>query len=103
MVDLSKFKIVIVIFAQPGCGACEDYLPRFKALAAPYESCLPVVVLDVNDQKFAWLADRHKVEYTPTTLVLRKPRGAIKIDGSVDDGKIQEILHTAVKGLSCDI
>jgi thiol-disulfide isomerase/thioredoxin len=34
--ELSKKVVAIVTFHKPGCGACEAYLPAFKAAAADY-------------------------------------------------------------------
>jgi thiol-disulfide isomerase/thioredoxin len=115
MVDLRPYKVVVLVFGSPGCPACQEFTPRFRQIAQAYVQCLPEMVqgqpqpraagaifyLDANDPKNAPVADRFNVQYMPTVIVLRKPRGMLRFDGSVPNNKIVEILNAAVQGLSC--
>jgi len=101
--DLNSARVVVIVFHQPGCGACDEYLPRFKRIAARYASCIPVVILDCTDERFVALADRFKIRNTPTTLAVRKPSGAIRIDGSAPDAEIEQLFVAATRALSCGV
>jgi thiol-disulfide isomerase/thioredoxin len=89
----------VLVLIMDGCPACHDYMPRFGALAAPYRAKgMPVSILDLNaDSKAQLLADRLKVEATPTTITIG-PRGARKVaEGAVGNKEIAKLLRDAAK------
>jgi thiol-disulfide isomerase/thioredoxin len=95
-------RAVVIVVSQDGCGACEDYLPRFTKLAAPYAATLPMIHLDAADMRpeaQAWM-DQVKVESTPSTYVLRHNSiggGVWRLEGSQDDATIEQTLKFASK------
>lgn len=96
--DLSNERVVVIVFAMPGCGACEEFLPRFAKLAAPYRrKGLPVFVFDAAspDPGLQAFADQYKVSGTPTTLVLPRGQGVIRREGALDDAESQLLLDRA--------
>lgn len=86
-----------------GCGACDEYLPRFKQIAAKYEHCLPIVILDATRPEHNAIADRYRVFETPTTLILRKPIGLVRFVGALPSNEIERVFMLAIRGLSCEI
>lgn len=93
--------VIVMVVSQEGCGACEEYLPRFAAIAAPYaQQGLAIIHLDAADDRpeaQAWM-DQVKVESTPTTYVLRhrgRGGGVWKLEGGVDDATIKQTLDFA--------
>lgn len=109
-IDLTRAKAVIVVFVMEGCGACEEYLPRFKAQVAAArrrgqrinfyddgsvpEGHVAVVVYDAAspDPSVQALANRFAVQGTPSTVVLPRGPGAFKVEGGVTNSQIQWIL-----------
>lgn len=104
----------IVIFVMEGCPACDDYKPRLFKLIEHFQQHgqpmvyyqlglpilpgqIPVIVLDGNSQdgSVVDLADRHKVEAMPTTLLLSRSKRPVKIEGAVDDRQIYDALVAA--------
>lgn len=102
-VNLSQSRVVVAVVAMEGCGACEEYLPRFKQIAKKYEHCLPIIVLDAAKPEHGAIADRYRVYETPTTLILRKPIGLVRFVGGLPDNEIERVFLIAMRGLSCEI
>ena len=112
MIDLAPHQAVIVVFGMAECPACEGYIPRLvdKAMARGkifhiYEpgqpipkGKIPVLIYDAMspDEGVQELADRYRVEATPSTLVLLRGPGSCKIEGSIDDNQIDHLLDLAV-------
>lgn len=102
--DLSRDPVVVLVFTLSGCGHCREYLPRFQRIAAKYEHCLPVIVLDASRAQFSRPADYFRIIGTPATIVLRRGRGVVhKIDGAASDAEIERAFQVAVAGLSCEL
>lgn len=94
--------VMVIVASQPGCPACDDYLPRFERLAAPYAAQgLPILHIDTNDERpeaQVWM-DRARVTSTPSTYVvqhLRRGGRAWKVEGAVDDATIAQLLDYAM-------
>jgi thiol-disulfide isomerase/thioredoxin len=86
---------VVVVFAMKECPACADYMPRFQAVASQFAGRVGYQILDANAPGVQALAERFNIEATPTTLVLRRPVGAIKAEGSLSDGEILHLFNVA--------
>lgn len=115
MTDVSKFRVIILVFGMPGCHACEDYVPRLRARAAAlkkskktflYENgkslpdgVLPIFIYDVNSENkpLQALADQYKIEAMPTTIVLVRPSGARRFEGALSDTQIDHVLTEAAQ------
>jgi thioredoxin-like negative regulator of GroEL len=94
--------LVIAVWVMPGCGACEEYLPRFRQVAGRYSRCIPSVIIDATKNEEA--ANAFRVKATPTTMVVRNGRrGAFSIEGSADAERIEELYSYAFFGLDCKI
>jgi thioredoxin-like negative regulator of GroEL len=91
-------RAAIFVFGQAGCPACEDYVPRFKRLSAPYWRQLPIGVYDLaRDGKRAnELASAMGIKATPTTVVMVGNRMR-SVVGAVSDQEIAQMLR-AVTG-----
>lgn len=111
---LEHTKALIVIFAMPGCPACEDYIPRlerqvegFKNLGHPFRFHdaggaivpreIPILVYDTTskDAELVALCDVHKITNLPTTLLMTR-QGVQRIEGGLSDQQVYEMLSTAV-------
>lgn len=72
--------VVVVLVAQAGCGACEEYHPVFTAIAATYARAgLPFVQVDAADADVEtqnWMSAMG-VTSTPTVLVVKRYRGIL--------------------------
>lgn len=97
-----------------GCGACEDFMPRFEKLIAGFQAygqpliyyqlgmplqpgTIPVIVLDgaSEDPSISSFADQHTIEALPTTLLLRRNAKPAKLEGAIDDKEIYNALVSA--------
>ncbi len=92
---MSTPNAVIVVFAMKDCSACEDYVPRFQTIANQFSGRVPYQILDANASGTQNLAERFGIEATPTTMVLRKPVGAIKAEGALSDQDILRLFNIA--------
>lgn len=104
-----------------GCGACEEYKPRFRKVVREIglpvfdvgkgrlpdptllqSTCLPVYMVDCDDTQFGDWAEHLNVHATPTTYVLRRPRGMIRIEGAIPDDQVKWVMSKALRGLHCE-
>jgi hypothetical protein len=96
---MTQQRVIVVVFAMPDCPACEDYVPRFLKRAAPYQQQggVPVFIYNAasEDPNLQAFADRFSISATPTTLVLPRGPGHIKVEGSIDDAMIETLLRRA--------
>lgn len=114
MINLDAQKVVVIVFAMHECPACDHYLPRFLAEVEAlkqhgypfvvYEpdavlppGSIPVIVYDAASENvdIQKLADRYKVEATPTTIVVPRGPGGFKCEGSLANNQIQWVLMMA--------
>jgi len=111
---LENVNVLVAVFAQPECGACEEYLPRFLAQVeafrqkkAPFlvytdgvaipPGFIPVLVFDVAspDSSLQAYANRYEVSATPTTVVQKSNGGVLKTEGALSDKQIEGLLGLA--------
>lgn len=112
--SLAHVKSMLIVFAMPGCGACEDYKPRFehqvnawighgqpmfwyKSGAIPPRQ-IPVLMLNAasQDPSVVSLAEQYEISAVPSTLLLTQNRRPVKLEGTLDDQQIHELLASAV-------
>jgi hypothetical protein len=115
-------KVIVAVFTMAGCGACEEYKPRFRRVVqemglpvfdvgkgrlpdptALSRTCLPVYTIDCDDKQFGNWAEHLNVHATPSTYVLRRPRGVLKLEGSIPDEQVKWLLGKALRGLTCEL
>lgn len=86
----------VAVFVQPGCGACEEFVPRFSRIAAPLPAQgVGVHVVDIS--KFPTTAQQFKVNATPTTVVLTNSSGGgRRLVGAADDAEIVRFLRAGL-------
>lgn len=94
---MENARVVVVVFTIDGCGACQEYKPRFRRIAQSYQKHVPIFMMDANDPRSADLATRLDVTNVPATFVLRKPTGVIKVEGSIPDSQIAWLLGVAAR------
>lgn len=89
----------VLVLIMDGCPACHEYMPRFGALAAPYRAQgMPVSIIDLNtDQKAQALANRLKINATPTTVVIGAKGAKVVAEGAVGNKQITKLLRDAAK------
>lgn len=118
MIDLRNAKAVLLIFAMPGCGACEDYLPRLQRQVADFQryghafhyvggesgslapGTIPILIIDATsaDEGVQALADQHGITGMPTTLFFtRRNRLPVKHEGGLEDREIYDLLVKAAQ------
>ncbi len=86
----------VFVFAMHGCGACEEYLPRFKQLAGPYRREVPIGIYDVSrGGREAAFGDKLGVRATPTTVVLDRRGKLHRVIGAITNRAIKELLDRA--------
>jgi len=111
--DLRHTRVLVVVWAMPDCGACDEYLPMFlqqvathRANGAPFNVWapgkaimpgeIPVMLYDAaaeNDELQAF-ADRLGVSATPTTCMLTR-NGTTKIEGAIGSAEVDQLLQAA--------
>ena len=113
--SVEKANIVIVVFAMPGCHACHEYLPRLRAQIDAFQKAghpiveyepgmtvergmIPVIIVDSTSQdpSVQTLADQHQIHALPTTLVMPRRGRVERIEGSMPEHDVQNLLMAAV-------
>lgn len=86
----------VIVFVQAHCPACHEFLPRFKAIAAPYQHCgMQMFVPDVSrqwDHSAQESANQFEIKATPTMVVVSRSGAVKKLEGSVSDARIAKAL-----------
>lgn len=114
--SLEHTNVVLVVFAMPGCPACEEYLPKLYKAVEVYKSHghpfvvyelgmtlqrgqIPVVVYDSTSQdpEVQAFADQHNISGLPTTLMLPKRGRSGRWEGGLADADIYSILRFCVE------
>lgn len=105
MVTVADLPVAVIAFGQQGCGHCHDFEPRFRAIAAKYERCVPSFFIDCDQDKTTFqVAQQLGIQSTPTTMIVRE--GVIhgrKLHGVLTDEAIERIFQRAMRGLSCEL
>ena len=98
-----EMPVAIIVFIQDGCPACEEYMPKFLAVAEQYKGCLPVIIADVN--MFPGAADVWRIQSTPTTLIARYGNRGFAgfIDGDGSEDRIRSLFSAAANGMDCQV
>lgn len=94
--NLSAHPAIVVVIHREGCGACQEFVPRARAIAARWASCCPTVFLD-SDENRDW-CDRVQIQYTPTLLALRHGRIVRRHEGLVPDEAVESAYAELVTG-----
>lgn len=114
MIDLRNTRALVVVWAMPGCGACDEYLPVFlervaiaqKTHGVPFKVIsgnqkvepgeIPILLYDAaaENEGLQDFADRLGVTATPTTCMLTR-HGTTKIEGAIPAGEIDKLLYAA--------
>jgi len=99
-IDLSHEGAAVLIFVQPGCGACDDFVPILAPRAQAYRMAgLKVILLNLAsaDAAIQAAADQYQVRATPTTIVVRRGAAPLRIEGAVDARSVDHILSEAYR------
>jgi hypothetical protein len=111
--DLANTSVLVIVWAMPGCGACDEYLPMFLKQVAAHQGHgapfhvwrpgqalepgqIPVLLYDAasEDEELQALADRLGVSATPTTCLLTRWT-AQKVEGAISASDVDQLLYTA--------
>lgn len=96
------YPVLIVVWTQAGCEACEEFAPAWRAVASRWASCVPSVAVDCARYKTA--ADLYRVQETPTTMILRYGRASWRrLRGAVTQQEIEQFYQAASVGLDCQL
>lgn len=98
--------VVVLVFHMEGCPACEQFLPKFRAIAPHYGPLsensymavtgrgVPSGIYDAN--KFDPLAERFDIRATPTMLVARRQERPVREEGDLDERTIHGMFQWAL-------
>lgn len=89
-------KPAVFVFALQGCGACEDYVPRFQQLAGPYRREMPIGIYDVGAGRGAEFGNRMRIQATPTTIVMDRRGRLHRAVGALGNAAIKALLDRAI-------
>jgi thiol-disulfide isomerase/thioredoxin len=93
--DLTQYNVVVVVFVMEGCPACHAYVPVFQNVARQFSDSVPSFIVDANSAQGGPLADRFMIAATPTTMILRKPAGALRAEGALPEAEVAEMFKFA--------
>lgn len=92
-----QVKPAVFVFAQAGCGACEEYVPRFNGVVRSARPSCPVGTYDLAKDRHAQeFANRLGVQATPTTVVMDSHGHLHRFVGALADSAIRQLLKRAV-------
>jgi len=99
---LIDYPLLIVVWGQEGCPACEEFTPRFRRIAAKYARCVPAVVVDA--ERFDSAANHYRIRATPTTMISRFGRRSLySIEGTAPDDQVEALFQFAMHGMDCKL
>jgi thiol-disulfide isomerase/thioredoxin len=99
---LVDYPLILIVWGQDGCPACEEYTPRFRGIASKYASCIPAVVIDA--ERFEGAANHYRIRSTPTTMISRYGRRSLySIEGTAPDEQIERLFQFAMQGMDCKL
>lgn len=91
--------VIIALVVMPGCGACEEYEPRFLQVAESYaRRGLPIIKIDAmtEDPNTIAFMNKHAVNATPTVVAATLYRGPLaKIEGTATVSETRALFETA--------
>lgn len=93
--DLSELPAVVAIVHKHGCPACEEFLPRARAIAERWRGCVPTAFFDA-ERNDGW-ANNMQVQYTPTVFALRHGTPVRRLEGSVSDDDVEKAYLDAAR------
>jgi hypothetical protein len=117
MIDLGNTRVLLVVFGMPGCGACDEFVPKFlERVTAFQKQGAPFRVVQGNDKKIEPgeipvmlydaaaeneglqdFADSLGISATPTTCMLTRRSGTTKIEGAISPAEVDVLLQAAVR------
>ena len=100
--------VMVVVFYQHGCPACDEYLPRFKRIAARYDRCVPVLYVDLGKSEHENLIAKFGPRFTPATVVWRppswrRPEGVRSWESAMPDSSIEGLFQLAARAAACEV
>ena len=99
--NLADFPMVVTVWHQPGCGHCEEFLPRVQATAARFAHCgVPTVLLDATEN--VRLADGLNITATPTLMVLRRGKRVQRFDRGLEEAELESVYQTLARACRPD-
>ena len=98
--DLREANVFVALVVLDGCGACEEFEPRFRRAVDRLRRRNPdipvgVYKADDPDPEVQAFLDRFKVVSTPTLLILCRGPGSISVVGSVDSNQLDGFMDMA--------
>ena len=97
--NLADYPLVVTVWHQPGCGHCEEFLPRLEAFAEKYGTCVPTLAIDATQNER--IADALAIDATPTVIVLRRGTTLRRFPRGLEDEELER-LYESVAG-ACQI
>ena len=117
MIDLGHTRVLLVVFGMPGCGACDEFVPKFLQQVEAYKQRgVPFRVISASDKKvepgeipvmlydaaadnegLQDFADKLGISATPTTCMLTRWSGTTKIEGAISPAEVDGLLQAAVR------
>lgn len=94
--QLTDFPLVVAVWHQPGCGHCEEFLPRLHPVAQRYATC-GVPTLSIDATQNTRLADGLSIDATPTVMVMRRGKTVKRFPRALEDKELEE-LYTSLAG-----
>lgn len=88
----------VLVFVQDGCPACDEFTPRIARISQPYRARgLPIHLVNMRGVQGVALAEKLRIEASPTTVALNGDRRLKTAVGAVDDREIAALLAAAVR------
>lgn len=86
--------VIVAVFHQDDCGHCEEYIPRFEAVAGKFPD-VSYVLANIDSKQGAAYVEKFGVRLTPTTMILRKGGKSEMHEGQLSDLAIEIIFLKA--------
>lgn len=87
----------VTVFVAKHCGACHDYMPKFKAVAGHFRRFVNVQVVETSSPRGAAYANRMGIRGTPTTIVQTARGTSIRRVGALRTPDIARLFESAVR------
>jgi len=79
----------IFVFSHSGCGACQEYIPKFRRVCKAAD--VPYTIVDTSTAGGDKIADNYDIDATPTTIMTNS-NGTYKIEGDLPEDHIKQLV-----------
>lgn len=92
---LSAPRPVLLLWGQPGCGACQETKPVVRRYATRH---LDIIAYEINVNMLEQLADQNHIKDTPTLMIYINGSRVARRTGALSEEQLERWVAKSVDG-----